>query len=70
MSRKARKTEEAPDAKKTLLASFLEQFGTLILAVLIALGIRAVVIEPYRIPSESMIPTLLVGDHLFVNKFI
>ena len=53
-----------------MAASIWEQVGTLVLAVLIALGIRAVVIEPYRIPSESMIPTLLIGDHLFVNKFI
>lgn len=47
-----------------------EQFGTLLVAVLIALSIRACVIEPYRIPSGSMLPTLLIGDHLFVNKFI
>jgi len=47
-----------------------EQVSTLFLAVLIALGIRAFVIEPYRIPSESMLPTLLIGDHLFVNKFV
>ena len=47
-----------------------EQISTLLVAVLIALAIRAFVIEPYRIPSGSMFPTLLVGDHLFVNKFI
>jgi signal peptidase I len=47
-----------------------EQISTLLVAVLIALCIRAFVIEPYRIPSGSMLPTLLVGDHLFVNKFI
>jgi len=47
-----------------------EQVSTLLVAVLIALAIRAFVIEPYRIPSGSMFPTLLVGDHLFVNKFI
>ncbi|HTY19619.1 MAG TPA: signal peptidase I [Myxococcota bacterium] len=46
-----------------------DQFGTLAVAVLLALGIRAFVIEPYRIPSGSMLPTLLIGDHLFVNKF-
>ena len=47
-----------------------EQFGTLVIAVLIALSIRSFVIEPYRIPSGSMLPTLLIGDHLFVNKFV
>ena len=47
-----------------------EQVSTLGLAILIALAIRAVVIEPFRIPSGSMLPTLLIGDHLFVNKFL
>jgi signal peptidase I len=47
-----------------------EQVSTLAVAVLIALAIRAFVVEPYRIPSGSMYPTLLIGDHLFVNKFV
>lgn len=39
-------------------------------ALLIALLIRTVMIEPFRIPSGSMLPTLAVGDQVFVNKFI
>jgi signal peptidase I len=35
---------------------------------MVALAIRAFVIEAFKIPSGSMIPTLLVGDHIFVNK--
>ena len=62
--------EEKPADGTESSSGVWEQLSTLFLAVLIALGIRAFVIEPYRIPSESMLPTLLIGDHLFVNKFV
>ena len=39
-------------------------------ALAIALIIRTIFIEPYRIPSGSMLPTLEIGDQVFVNKFV
>ncbi len=38
--------------------------------VLVALGVRAFVVEAFKIPSPSMYPTLNVGDNIFVNKFV
>ncbi len=49
----------------------LLDFGSgFVRALLIALAFRALLIEPFKIPSGSMIPTLEIGDQIFVNKFI
>jgi signal peptidase I len=68
--RRGRKAAAEEAAEPRSGGGFWEQVSTLLIAILIALSIRAFVIEPFRIPSGSMLPTLLIGDHLFVNKFI
>jgi len=47
----------------------LESLKTIVYAALIAVVIRTVAFEPFNIPSGSMIPTLLIGDYLFVSKY-
>src|SRR5678816_3367058 len=46
-----------------------ETIRTVVYAVLIALVVRTFAVEPFNIPSGSMVPTLLVGDYLFVSKY-
>jgi signal peptidase I len=46
-----------------------EYMEAILMAVAVAFALRAFVIEAFKIPSGSMIPTLMVGDHIFVNKF-
>ncbi len=48
---------------------FIDNFKTLIYALIIAVTIRSLIIQPFYIPSSSMEPTLLVGDRLFVTKY-
>lgn len=50
-------------------AKFGEGLGSFTLAVLAILAFRWLLFEPYVIPSGSMIPTLLIHDHILVNKF-
>jgi signal peptidase I len=65
------KTKSGPTGltKKKSSGGVLETVKTVVYAVLIALVVRTVAYEPFNIPSGSMVPTLLVGDYLFVSKF-
>lgn len=59
MSEKAQKSQ----------SSLWENIKVIIQALLLAMIIRTVLFQPFTIPSGSMMPTLLVGDYIFVNKF-
>jgi len=51
-------------------SKFREYVEAISVAIILALFIRAFIIQAFKIPSGSMIPTLLIGDHILVNKFI
>jgi len=59
---------EEVEATEETKSSALDTVKALVLAVVLALGIRSFLFEPFKIPSGSMIPTLLVGDYIVVNK--
>ena len=61
------KTKLSPVKTKSKIRELVEAILT---AFLIAAFIISFLVQAFKIPSGSMIPTLLVGDHLFVNKFI
>lgn len=71
LAKQLRSLEEKSDrhlafARKSAGREYFESIGV---AVLIAVVLRLFVFEAFKIPSESMVPTLMVGDHIFVNKY-
>ncbi len=53
--------------KKSTIREYIE---AILIALLLALFIRTFVVQAFKIPSGSMMNTLLIGDHILVNKFI
>ncbi len=58
---------EKKQRKKSTLREYTE---AILIAALLALFIRAFVVQAFKIPSGSMKSTLLIGDHILVNKFL
>ena len=65
--RTATSTEHSAARRKSVVREYGE---ALFVALLLALFIRSFVVQAFKIPSGSMLPTLQIGDHILVNKFI
>ena len=66
LKKKIVEQESAPEKKSKLR----ENVEAILVAVVLALFIRTFVVQAFKIPSGSMKNTLLIGDHILVNKFI
>ena len=66
MSSRKNKTE----SQREKTSAWREYAEALLVAVLLAIFIRTFVVQAFKIPSGSMLPTLEIGDHLLVNKFL
>jgi len=64
------KKNESTDAAPKKKGALRENIEAIIVAVILALFIRTFVVQAFKIPSGSMKNTLLIGDHILVNKFI
>src|SRR3989339_2044936 len=62
-------TPKNPGEKKSPFHIVAEYAQALVGAIILAILIRGFLVEPFKIPSESMVPTLLVGDHIFVARY-
>ena len=69
-SERTRKVNRLKTPDKKRKSTFREYAEAIIVALVLALIIRTFVVQAFKIPSGSMEPTLEIGDHILVNKFI
>jgi len=62
-------TMSTPQSPATAMDAFWENVRTIVLALMLAMTIRFTIAQPFRIPSSSMEPTLVVGDYIVVSKW-
>ena len=67
LQREAATVVRSVPRQKSQIREYVEAFGV---ALLLALVIRTFVVQAFKIPSGSMLPTLEIGDHILVNKFL
>jgi signal peptidase I, bacterial type len=65
-ARRRREASGLPEEKEPILVDYSKAFFPVLFVVLV---LRSFIAEPFRIPSSSMMPTLLIGDFILVNKF-
>ena len=72
MTKTRQQTSRKPERekKRTFADSAWDNFKQILAAVILALVIKTSIVEAYKIPSQSMEDTLLVGDFLLANKFV
>ncbi|MFC1855416.1 signal peptidase I [Thermodesulfobacteriota bacterium] len=67
MADNRKEVDVSENRTKKIVKEYVEAF---VIAIILALIIRTFIVQAFKIPSSSMEPTLLIGDHLLVNKFI
>ena len=67
MSSRPTAPEPVPSFKKSVFREYLE---SIVVAVILALFIRTFAVQAFKIPTGSMEPNLMIGDHLLVNKLV
>ncbi len=68
LRRRGSEGSPSPKEEKSAGGQLVELVVILVVAVGLALGIQAFLVKPYRIPSESMVPTLEIGQRVLVNR--